>query len=141
MGVDILILGVEILRLTREGQRPTIQSQPGTHSNQTSLSRSEFERTVMETMQCFSQRLDSLAEKVEGSVDRDTVTESLAILGPAMTVWADRPLDEPLDSLPMPQWDQDEESPDIEGRKLVEVSESTRKAIKTAFEKPLPNAV
>ena len=69
------------------------------------------------------------------------MTESLAISGPATTLWVDRPLDEQLDSLPMPQWDQDEESPDIEGRKLVEVSESTRKAIKTVFEKPLPNAV
>ena len=119
-----------------EGQRPAIQSQPGTHSNQSSLSRSEFERTVMETMQRLSQRLDSIAEKVDGSIDQDTVTESPAISCPAMTLWADRL----LDSLPMPQWGQDEESPDIEGRKLVEVSESTRKAIKTAFEKPLPNA-
>ena len=42
---------------------------PGTHSNQSSSSRSEFECTVMETMQHLSQRLDSLAEKVEGSND------------------------------------------------------------------------
>ena len=74
---------------------------------------------------------------MEGSNGRDTVTESPAASGSATTLWADRP----LDSLPMPQWDdQEEESPEIEGRKLVEVSESTQKVIKAAFEKPLPNA-
>ena len=52
-----------------EAQSPTIQSQPGTHSNESSSSRSEFEHTVMETMQRLSQRLDSLAEKVDGNVD------------------------------------------------------------------------
>ena len=52
-----------------EGQSPAIQSQPGTHSNESSSSRSEFKRTVMETMQRLSQRLDSLAEKVDGNVD------------------------------------------------------------------------
>ena len=45
--------------------------------------------------------LDSLAEKVEGSNDRDTVAESPATLGPATTLWAYRPFDEPLDSLPI----------------------------------------
>ena len=122
-----------------EGQRPTIQSHPRTQSIQSSPSRNEFECTVMETMQCLSRRLDSLAEKVEGSNDRDTVTEALVTSGSATTLWADRPLNEPLDSLPMSQWDQDEDLPEIEGRKLVEVSESTRKVIKTVFEKPLPN--
>ena len=89
----------------------------------------------METMQRLSRRLDSLAEKVEGSKDRDMVTESPVTSGSATTLWADRPLDESLDSLPISQWDQDKDSLEIEGRKLVEVS-----VIKTAFEKPLPNA-
>lgn len=84
--------------------------------------------------------MDSLAEKVEGSNDRDTVAESPATLGPATTLWAYRPFDEPLDSLPMLQWDQDEELPQIKGCKLVEVSEGTRKVTKTAFKKPLHNA-
>ena len=84
--------------------------------------------------------MDSLAEKVEGSNDRDTVAESPATLGPATTLWAYRPFDEPLDSLPMLQWDQDEELPQIKGCKLVEVSEGTWKVTKTAFKKPLHNA-
>ena len=40
----------------------------------------------------------------------------------------------------MPQWDQDEESAEIESQALIQVSESTRRALKTAFKKPLPNA-
>jgi len=48
---------------------PTIQRDQGS-------GRSEFEHTVMETMQCLSQRLDSLAEKVEGNDEQSNVTES-----------------------------------------------------------------
>ena len=41
----------------------------------------------------------------------------------------------------MPQWDdQDEESTDVESQKVVQVSENTQKAIKTAFGRPLHNA-
>ena len=84
------------------------------------------------------------AEKVEGNSGRNsaTVTESSLTSGSTSTLWADIPLDldEPLDFLPMPQWDQDEESADIESRKVVQVSERTQKAIKTAFGKPLHNA-
>ena len=70
------------------------------------------------------------------------MTESSLTSGSTSTLWADIPLDldEPLDFLPMPQWDQDEESADIESRKVVQVSERTQKAIKTAFGKPLHNA-
>ena len=88
-----------------DNQRPTIPSHPGSQSIQSSLSRSEFKRTVMETMQHLGRRLDSLPEKMEGSNDRDMITESPATSGSATTHWADRPLDEPLDSLPIPQWD------------------------------------
>ena len=96
---------------------------------------------VMETMQRLSQRLDSLANKVEGRDERSnsTVTESPGATGLTTTLWADRPLDKPLDSLPMPQWNQDEEPAEIENQTLIQVSESTLRALKIAFEKPLPN--
>ena len=85
---------------------------------------------------------DSLAEKVEGNDGRNsaTVVESPLTSGSSSTQWVDRLLDEPLDSLRMPQWDQDEESTDIESQKVVQMSESTQKAIKTAFGRPLHNA-
>ena len=126
-----------------EGQRPTTRSNPQIQSDQSSTGRTDFERTVMETMQRLSQRLDSLAERVEGNDGRNraTMTESSPTSGSTPTLWADRPLDEPLDSLPMPQWDdQDKESADVESRKVVQVSENTQKAIKTAFGRPLHNA-
>ena len=120
-----------------EGRRPTAQLHPGTQST----NRSEFERAVMETMQRLSERLDSLADRVERRDERSnvTATESPGASGSTTTLWADRPLDEPLDSLPMPRWD-DEEPAETESRALIQVSESTRRALKTAFEKPLPNA-
>ena len=92
----------------------------------------------METMQRLSQMLDSLAERVEGNNGRNrAMTESSLTSGSTPTLWADRP----LDSLPMPQWDdQDEESADVESWKVVQVSENTQKAIKTAFGRPLHNA-
>ena len=66
------------------------------------------------------------------------MTESTLTSGSTPTLRADRPLDEPLDSLPMLQRDnQDEESADVESRKVVQVSENTQKAIKTAFGRPL----
>ena len=66
------------------------------------------------------------------------MTESFLTSGSTPTLWVDRPLDEPLNSLPMPQWDnQDEESADVESWKVVQVSENTQKAIKTAFGRPL----
>ena len=126
-----------------EGQRPTTRSNPQIRSDQSSTGRTDFERTVMETMQRLSQRLDSLAERVEGNDGRNRamMTESSPTSGSTPTLWADRPLDEPLDSLPMPQWDdQDEESAEVESRKVVQVSENTQKAIKTAFGRPLHNA-
>ena len=66
----------------------------------------------MKTIQHLSKRLDSLAEKIEASDQQDstTTTESPVILGSAMTYWADRQLDELLDSLPMPQYYQETES-------------------------------
>ena len=66
-------------------------------------------------------------------------TESPGASGLTTTLWADRPLDEPLDSLPMPWWD-DKESAEMESQALIQVLESTRRALKTAFEKPLPSA-
>ena len=59
-----------------EGQRPTTRSNPQIQSDQSSTGRTDFERTVMETMQ--HQRLDSLAERVEGNDGRNRamVTES-----------------------------------------------------------------
>jgi len=48
---------------------PTIQRDQGS-------GRSEFKHTVMETMQHLSQRLDSLAKKVEGNDEQSNVTES-----------------------------------------------------------------
>ena len=66
--------------------------------------------------------------------------ESPLTSGSTPTLWADRPLDEPLDSLPMPQWNQDEESADVESQKVVQVSENTQMAIKTAFGRPIHNA-
>ena len=61
-----------------EGQRPTTRSNPQIQSDQSSTGRTDFERTVMETMQRLSQRLDSLAERVEGNDGRNcaTMTES-----------------------------------------------------------------
>ena len=50
-----------------EGQRPTTCSNPQIQSDQISTGRTDFERTVMETMQRLSQRLDSLVERVEGN--------------------------------------------------------------------------
>ena len=97
----------------------------------------------METMQHLSQKLDSLAEKVEGNDGRNSakVTEPLLTSGSTLTLCVDRALDEPLNSLPMTQWDQDEKYADIESRKVVQVSESTQKATKTAFGRPLHNVV
>jgi len=66
----------------------TIQRDQGT-------GRSEFECTVMETMQRLSQRLDSLAEKVEGNDEWNNMTESPLNVGILLTLWADRPLDKP----------------------------------------------
>ena len=105
---------------------PTIQRDQGT-------GRSKFERTVMETMQRLSQRLDSLAEKVEGNDERSNVMESPLNAGSLPTLWADRPLDESLDSLPTPRWDNEEETTDMENGTSVQVSESTQKVIKAAF--------
>ena len=68
----------------------------------------------METMQYLSQS----AEKVEGSDNHDeaTATKPPTILDSAMTLWADRLLDEPFNSLPMLQWNPDKKSLEIEGR-------------------------
>ena len=122
--------------------RPTAQLHPGTKSGQGPTNRSEFKHMVMETMQRLSQRLDSLANKVKGRNERSnrTVTESPGATGSTTTLWADRPLDKPLDSLPMPQWNQDEEPAEIKSQTLIQVSESTLRALKIAFEKPLPDA-
>ena len=100
-------------------QRPTTRSNPQIQSDQSSTGRTDFGRTVMETMQRLTQRLDSLAERVEGNDGRNrAMTESSLTSGSTPTLWADRPIDEPLDSLPMPQWDdQDEESADVESRR------------------------
>ena len=73
----------------------------------------------METMQHLSQKLDSLAEKVEGNDGRNSakVTEPLLTSGSTPTLCVesvDRALDELLNSLSMTQWDQDEEYADIE---------------------------
>ena len=87
----------------------------------------------METMQRLSQRLDSLAEKVEGNDERSNVMESPLNAGSLPTLWADRPLDESLDSLPTPRWDNEEETTDMENGTSVQVSESTQKVIKAAF--------
>ena len=113
-----------------EGRRPTAQLHPGTQST----NRSEFERTVMETMQRLSERLDSLADRVERRDERSnvTATESPGASGSTTTLWADRPLDEPLDSLPMPRWD-DEEPAETESQALIQVSESTRRALTLTY--------
>ena len=124
-----------------EGQRPTTRSNPQIQSDQSSTGRTDFERTIMETMQRLSQRLDSLANKVEGRDERSnvTATESPGTSGSTTTLWADRLLDKSLDSLPLPRWD-NEESAETESQALIQVSESTQRALKTAFEKALPNA-
>lgn len=110
-----------------EGRRRTAQLHPGTKSGQGPTNRSEFECTVMETMQHLSQRLNPLANKVEGRDEQrnGTATESLGASGSTTTLWADRLLDKPLDSLPMPQWDQDEEPAETESQTLIQVSENT----------------
>ena len=99
-----------------EGRRPTTQLHPGTHSGQGPINRSKFEHMVLKTMQRLSQRLASFADKVEGRDERSSsmATESPGTSGSTTTLWADRPLDKPLDSLPLPKWDQDEESVEIE---------------------------
>ena len=51
--------------------------------------------------------------------------------------WADRPLDQPLDTLPPIQWP-DEEA-ETSGN-LVEVSEETTTFLRSCFRKPLTNA-
>ena len=64
-----------------EGQRLATHSHPQIQSDQSSTGKSDFERMVIETMQRLSQRLDSLAEKVEGNDGRNSamVTESPAL--------------------------------------------------------------
>ena len=123
-----------------EGQRSTTHSHQQIQSDQSSTGKSDFEHIVKKTMHCLRQNLDSLAEKVEGNDGRNsaTVTESPLTSGSTPTLGADRAL-ELLNSMLMPQWDQDEESADIESRNVVQVSESTQKAIKTAFGRPLHN--
>ena len=66
-----------------EGWRPTTQLHLGTQSGLDPTNRSELERTVMETMQRLSQRLDSLADKVEYRDEQSngTATESPGISG------------------------------------------------------------
>ena len=55
------------------------------------------------------------------------------------TLWANRPLNELLNSLLTPRWDNEEEPKDMENRTLIQVSESTQKVIKVAFGMQLSN--
>jgi hypothetical protein len=123
------------------GQRPTTPAQPEVQSDHTAGV--DFQHTVMETMQRLSDRLDSLAQKVDNR-DYTTASETPPITPitpnpPSSRSWADRPLDEPLSSLPLPNWDLEDQEAENRPPLTVKVSETTKATIQTAFERPLSN--
>ena len=100
-----------------------------------------FETTVMETLARFGEKLEYLTARVEGSDTSTAIAPSETPQRAASSRdWADRPLDEPADYTASITW-MDEEPADADNsvRPLVQVSEGTARAIKTAFKGPLLN--
>ena len=97
---------------------------------------------MIEMMEGFSWRLSDLTARVdsthEAAANGGTSTEVPPLPSTSRALdWADRPLDQPLDTLPPIQW------PDKETKtsgKLVEVSEETTTFLRSCFGKPLTNA-
>ena len=122
----------------RRRERDAEQSSVGRNSE----GRASFESRMMEMMEGFSRRLSDLAARVgsthEAAANGGTSTEVPPTPSASRAHdWADRPIDEPLDTLPLIQW------PDKEAettRNLVEVSEETTTFLQSCFRKPLSNA-
>ena len=100
-----------------------------------------FEERVLAVMESFGQRLDQLAARIDGvSVVDETSTEVGATPTPPRQTprsWADRPLDETPNYLPILRWPDDEEP---SGQNLLEVSEATSTLLTANFSRPLTNS-
>ena len=116
-----------------------------TEENQSAQPSSEFERSIVLTLERMNQRLDELSSRV-GLPNSDSTQPVTASTTPQSSPapvasgtrrnWADIPVDEMPDlSVPV-LWDEDPE----EGTgSLLQVSETTGKALRTAFTRPLSN--
>ena len=101
---------------------------------------SQFERTVLETLAKFGERLDSLTARVEGSDSSNLTPSEVSRMSEPSRDWADRDVDERLnDYSTILTWPDEEWGEDPSSRPIISVSESTAKTLKSAFKKPLSN--
>ena len=142
--------------LTREQSSPSPVPQDQ-RSTQGGTNLSSFESSVMTMMERLSQRLDDLSARVDRSSGASTPTHGHDGSSSASTTdrrltaeqsstiyrptggrcWADIPAEETLTDYAMPLvWDDELEDP---SRPRLQVSESTAKALKMAFGRPMPN--
>ena len=116
------------------GQRPSSQDRSGDQrssarsagkqgSHQPAQS-SQFERTVLETLAKFGERLDSLTARVEGSDSSSSTPSEVSRVSEPSRDWADRDVDERLnDYSTILTWPDKESGKDPSAWPLVSVSE------------------
>ena len=126
--------------LVPEDQRSI--SEDAVAESQSAQPSSAFERTIMAILERMNQRLDDLSARV-GESNRVSPSSSTATLTPtqkslpgATRNWTDIPMDKIQDYSAPLMWDDDAEEA---VRPLLQMSENTTKALKTAFSRPLPN--
>ena len=121
------------------GQRPS-ESESERVMDQSVRERSAFERSVLASLENMGRRLDYLTSRVDGP-DTDATPRNSSRLDESTGTaangpWADIPMDEVPDYAAPLAWDDGAEA---EPSRLLDVSESTKKAVTQVFAKPLGN--
>ena len=107
------------------GQRSSTRSAEEQGSHQ-SAQGSQFERTVLETLAKFGERLNSLTAKVEGSDSSSSTLGGASQTSEPSSDWGDRDVDERLnDYSAILTWPDKQSGEDPSVRQIISVSEST----------------
>ena len=95
---------------------------------------------MLETLDKFGERLDSLTARVKDSDSSSLIPSEVSQTSEPSRDWGDRDVDEQLnDYSAVLTWPDEESGEDPSVRPVISMSESTTKTLKSAFKKPLSN--